>query len=507
MTRLGFALLAALWAAPSLVSVASAAVAADEKSHPVGRGAAPTAGAAERRLGIFYTAEIRGAIEPCGCTSDPLGDVARFGAVVRRAQKDGPVLVVDAGDMLYRSAKLPRKKQEGFDLAGRFLAEQMVKIGLAGAAVGELDVARGADHVHPKRLASNLDAPFVEPPKVREIGGIRVGLLGVADPAWAKAGGWKAEDPVAAAKRDAARLRADRAEVVIALAAVDRAAAQRIAKDAPVDFVVVGREVGKGREGAAAVGRAFLLTPGEELERAGRLDLVVRGSGGPFVDAGDGSSPPAQGSYFTNRLLPLRRSLPAEPVVTAAKKVLDRKVGVANLRAKERPVPAEPGRASFVGMDKCVKCHKTAFAFWKTTVHARAWKTLRDGGKQHDYACVECHTTGFDQVGGSTLGYTKSLENVQCEVCHGPGSIHVAEEGNEDPPAVKRQTPESRCVECHSEKHSDTFQYQAYLRDILGRGHGAAARKKLGDGPSGRELRKKAQADAKAKGIEQAKAM
>ena len=31
----------------------------------------------ERRLTIFYTAEIHGTLEPSGCTSDPLGDIAR----------------------------------------------------------------------------------------------------------------------------------------------------------------------------------------------------------------------------------------------------------------------------------------------------------------------------------------------------------------------------------------------------------------------------------------------
>jgi hypothetical protein len=32
----------------------------------------------------------------------------------------------------------------------------------------------------------------------------------------------------------------------------------------------------------------------------------------------------------------------------------------------------------------------------------------------------------------------------------------------------------------------------AYMRDILGPGHGEAARKKLGDGPTGAQLRKAA---------------
>jgi hypothetical protein len=39
---------------------------------------------ARRRLTIFYTAEIHGTPEPCGCTSDPLGDVARYAALVAR---------------------------------------------------------------------------------------------------------------------------------------------------------------------------------------------------------------------------------------------------------------------------------------------------------------------------------------------------------------------------------------------------------------------------------------
>ena len=42
---------------------------------------------------------------------------------------------------------------------------------------------------------------------------------------------------------------------------------------------------------------------------------------------------------------------------------------------------------------------------------------------------------------------------------------------------------------CHTPEHSDTFDYEAYLRDILGPGHGEKAREKLGEGPTGHELR------------------
>jgi hypothetical protein len=205
---------------------------------------------------------------------------------------------------------------------------------------------------------------------------------------------------------------------------------------------------------------------------------------------------PATGSYFVNRLIPLRRNLPRDPSMVAAMKKLDLKIAAINLEHKQPPPAAEPGRAAFAGVAACAKCHAAAVDFWKKTVHASAWKTLA-GAKQPDYKCIGCPLTGYGQVGGSALGFTKGLEAVQCENCHGPASLHVAAKGLEEPSGVHRAVPETTCLGCHNEKHSDTFQYQAYLRDVLGPGHGAEARKKLGDGPTGRELRAAAVAKAK----------
>ena len=56
--------------------------------------------------------------------------------------------------------------------------------------------------------------------------------------------------------------------------------------------------------------------------------------------------------------------------------------------------------------------------------------------------------------------------------------------------SVMLAAPDDMCAtQCHTSEHSDTFQYEAYLRDIVGEGHGNGRRRKLGDGPTGRELR------------------
>jgi hypothetical protein len=525
--------------------------------------------AEERRATIFYTGAVQGALEPCGCTSDPLGDVARMTDLVRRAVKAAPkgVLVVDAGNLSYPLGSVSPKRREGMELRAAFLARELGRLPFGGSALGESDLGAGPERVTPPRLAANVSGPrFLEAGKVRDVGGIRIGLLGVADPALARASGWTAEDPALAAQREADRLRKAGAEVLIALAALDRNRARQIARAGGVDFVIIGKDVGDdGLARADAVGQAFILAPGQDLQRVGRLEIVLRGpaAGGrvALVDAGGAEAlaqeraglehtltrlesdlarwekaggadaafvaarkkerdevklklasvaaqawqPPASGSYFTNQLIPLRRALPRDPQIATAMRQLDKVVGQANLRVAEPPPKAPPARASFAGDRTCVGCHKREAAFWKTTVHAHAWKTLVDGGKTGHDDCVSCHVTGYGEIGGSSLGFVQGLTAVQCEVCHGPGSLHVKAEGLEEPPAVRKDTPETTCTRCHNEKHSDTFNFTAYLRDILGPGHGEEARKKLGDGPTGGQLRKAAMAKAKAAGAAQVK--
>jgi hypothetical protein len=521
---------------------------------------------------VFYTGSVHGTLEPCGCTSDPLGDIARLFGLVRRAVKAGePVLVVDAGNLTYPPGEIGARKREALDLKAAFLARELEALPFGGAALGEADLARGPEKVAPRRLASNVvGASFAAPGVVRTVGGVKVGLFGLPDPEVARRAGLRAEDPAAVATREGARLRREGAELVIALPALDRARARQVARGGGADFVIVGSGVGEGLGRADPVEGAFVIAPGAELERVGRLEIVLRGpaTGGAaaraaLVDAGGPEArrlereelerslagleselgrwerdptadrafvaqkraqrdaqrarlaalsssdfkPPDAGSYFVNRLIPLRRALPRDERLAAAMRRLDKAMGAASLRTARPPPPGEPGRATFVGDRSCATCHEPEMAFWRRTVHAKAWRTLVDGGKTLDEECVSCHVTGYGEVGGSSLGHVANLTNVQCETCHGPGSLHVAAEGLEDPPAVRLETPERTCLACHNEKHSDTFQYAAYMRDILGPGHGATARKKLGDGLTGRELRRAAIAKARAAGAALAKEM
>ena len=72
-------------------------------------------------------------------------------------------------------------------------------------------------------------------------------------------------------------------------------------------------------------------------------------------------------------------------------------------------------------------------------MHAQAWQTLVDRSQQYDLSCIGCHVTGWDKPGGTNLAHTDGLRDVQCEVCHGAGSLHVAKLGKEKPFAIARR--------------------------------------------------------------------
>ena len=92
--------LAALWLALSFACSSKSEVKRNGSAGdpPTGPSAAKPPDAT---FTLFALAEVRGQLGPCGCTSDPLGDISRTTKLIQEAKAKGPVLVVDAGSLLY----------------------------------------------------------------------------------------------------------------------------------------------------------------------------------------------------------------------------------------------------------------------------------------------------------------------------------------------------------------------------------------------------------------------
>lgn len=401
-------------------------------------------------------------------------------------------------------------------------------------------------------LEAGVAIPTIERQRVIPLGhGLSAAVTQVVDPQLgeaARATAWGKDfpaltDPVVALQALAPEL--DKASLQIVMVHGPRSLAETIAREVPgLDVVVMGGVIDnpeRGRLGSAPVqiGKTWLLEPGDRAQTISHLTLSLDAGLEPgalpetwtLVPARSQreaelarveaklakfAADPAADPAFIGRLEADRDRLRAElesPAIptdvqvalipeqvkvtcklesdeTAEQALREYDASVAE-RNRERfagvKPPAPPkGQAGYVGIEACADCHDEAVAQWKTTVHARAYETLVTANKQFDLSCVGCHVTGFRAPGGSEVVENHHLQSVQCEQCHGPGSLHV-----EDPSTanIRREASSSVCLDCHTAEHSDTFEYEAYLRDVLGPGHGAEARSKLGDGPTGRQLR------------------
>ncbi len=537
------------WPLVALTLGASLALGASCNRHPAPPRPAPEAtpprpAAAAPTLRLYYLVDLDGYLEPCGCQSRPLGGIDRIAQVLERDRATHPHrIVVAAGNLFFDTPRLdPRMVWQERQKAER-LTQILGGLGLAAYAPGPADFALGADAwrslsgaLPAAALAGNAGMPGSV---VREVGGVRVGVVGVSDfvtpdadagPAGAPA----ASDPVAAARTAVAAARAQGAQVVVVLASVPRRVARAVAAVEGVDFVIAARHEGPTTPAPERVAGAYLLTAPNQGKALGVVDLYLDGTAA-WRDISEASRT-AEQSRLDGRIRELQARLTAwraDPTIdpgavrtqAARLEALERerttvagpdtaastgrrfaaqgievdatvprnervqseiaryfravnernRVEYADLRP---PTPA-PGQPRYVGNEACRDCHEEAFPVWERTSHARAYRTLEDSSKNFNLSCVGCHVTGYRQPGGSEVVQNvvvgePRLQNVQCEVCHGPASAHIEARGAAARRATIRRTVDGNfcATQCHTPEHSDHFDFATYLPRILGPGHG-----------------------------------
>ncbi len=144
----------------------------------------------------------------------------------------------------------------------------------------------------------------------------------------------------------------------------------------------------------------------------------------------------------------------------------------------------ETTQLMYVGVKACGKCHKTTrqgkqLQIWEESKHAQAFETLKTPEAQkiakekgiakapHEAGeCLQCHATAYDAPPEMISARFSIEDGVQCETCHGAGSLYkkkkimkdrdLAMENGMKPIFIKDGSAEKQCRECHNEK-SPTF--------------------------------------------------
>jgi len=383
-------------------------------------------------------------------------------------------------------------------------------------------------------LAANLSKPagFSQPIRVVEVAGLKVGLSGLVQLEGLPE--TEQEDPIASLKLAKTRLDEQGARIRVALLAMPRGAALRALESVPgFQLAIVGKakDAGEANDGPippVLVNDTLVVQAPNHLQAIGVVDFFVRDDSYTFKDgsgiaqaerraslerrvsdlkrrlaewerqgsgvqasdlaarrrdlqkleaelAGLAQAPvPEKGSFFRYKLQEVREKLGTSERVKTRLESYYKRVNEHNKEAfkDRRPEPVAANQSGFIGVEACTACHGEERTFWNSTRHAKAYSTLAVAHKQFNLECVGCHVTGYEKPGGSTVTHVGELTGVQCEVCHGPGSRHVA--APQSPELIVAKPGKSLCApECHHPPHvKPDWNVDQAWKGILGPGHG-----------------------------------
>ena len=261
---------------------------------------------------LVVLTDLKGYLEPCGCTSRPLGGIDRTAAKVKSLRDDGPpVLPVVAGDLFFDGMAhgIAGAEQQEVWRAETLAEILRDSIGVEAAAPGRLDLSHGtrvladlAERACFPLLAAGVEMSVPEeegeptqralPDRVvREVAGARVGIFGVSDMSGPDGrlpeGIEREQEMLDAARAAVGALREDGAGVIVGLVRGTRRDARAIAREVEgIDFLVQGGLDLEEPIPPFEVDGTWVLHAGRQGQGVVVVDVFLRGDG-TFTDWSD----------------------------------------------------------------------------------------------------------------------------------------------------------------------------------------------------------------------------
>jgi hypothetical protein len=297
---------------------------------------------------------------------------------------------------------------------------------------------------------------FREPYVIHEVNGVRIGIIGIVldinnEKKYRRQQikqyieHFTTDDPEEALTRYLPELR-DKSDFVVLLSCMGLVYNKNLIKESHGFDVII-----------SAQGHSNFTSPIEEdgklLVHGSKRGTDVNLFNFTFDDKGTCES-------YTHEVRQLSMDVKMDPKVAILEKEFDRKMKqIREELMRERRAHPVQSRV-YTGADACRICHRAAFQSWVRSPHARAFDTLEKEGKERSEECLRCHVTGYRERGGyGSEDISINLEGVQCEACHGRGSIH-AENQKTKYGGVFQFT----CRRCHNREFSPDFDYVKYMQ-------------------------------------------
>ncbi|MCX5703543.1 MAG: hypothetical protein NT066_03525 [Candidatus Omnitrophica bacterium] len=238
-----------------------------------------------QEITILYTGDTHAMIYPCSCPVEPDGGVARRQALIKQIRQANPhVLLLDSGGF-FAGGLLDEYTQN------TELDSQRSKINLKAMALMKYDaLAIGDDEFNFGReffqsnidtassalLSCNMKTEKVLPYIIKDIAGIKIGIIGVTTLAAApKAGGLEFAEPKARVAEAVSYLRKTGVDIIVLLSHLGESEDLNLIKDIEgIDILIVGHYRAKDQP-SAKIANTLVLRPSWQARRLDKLSLVI----------------------------------------------------------------------------------------------------------------------------------------------------------------------------------------------------------------------------------------
>lgn len=234
---------------------------------------------------VIYTGQTHAMLYPCSCPIRQDGGVARRATLIKELRKKDPdLLLLDCGNFTAGGLMDEYIQSTQLDLQRtlfNFKAMELMHYDAAGIGSDEFNFGRdfflqNAKRSGPAYLSANLDTDKVVPYIIKDIAGIKIGIIGLTSlAAHQKSEGLKINPP-AKIQGLIDRLKKEGAQVIILLSTLGEKEDLKLASEAKgIDLLFVGQNPLK-EDPLTKVENTFFLRPAWQGRKLGKLILEIK---------------------------------------------------------------------------------------------------------------------------------------------------------------------------------------------------------------------------------------
>jgi hypothetical protein len=235
---------------------------------------------------LLYTGETHAMLYPCSCPIETDGGIARRSALIKTIRKSSSnVLLVDSGAFFAGGLMDEYTQSTELDIARTQIAfNAMGRMKYDAAALGDEEFNFGRKFLEDSLrsgsvpvLSVNVECPNVSPFIIKELQGVKVGIIGATPlSAAAKSGGLPVIEPKTAIARAISDVKARGADIVVLLSHLGETDDLELIKAVDgIDVVVIGNGRSK-QETHSMVGKTLVLRPSWQGRHMGKAVLLIK---------------------------------------------------------------------------------------------------------------------------------------------------------------------------------------------------------------------------------------